>query len=96
MSVHKYVLVVGDDENAIFAFDKRLGYIEDTVLNFSHSPSIAVTFCSFDDEIRILQEEARLKGLKVGIYATLDKAKGFAEKVVGITDSAELRERSEV
>lgn len=92
--IYKYVLVVGDDEKAIFAFDKRLGYVEDVVCNFSNSPSVAVTFIAFGDEIRLLQEEARIAELKVGIYGTLDKAKGYAEKVLGITDTPELRERA--
>jgi len=94
--IHKHVLLVGDDDKAIFSFDKRLGYVEDVVCNFGNTPSVAVTYIAFGDEIRLLQEEARNLGLKVGIYANLEKSKGYAEKVLGITDTPELRERAVV
>lgn len=82
----KFVLLVGDDEKQMFEYhDKKLAEHRDLLLNFEQSPSVATIFEVFADDLKSVVEDARSKGMKAGVYSSLEKAKGFMFKVMNVT-----------
>lgn len=92
MSKTSYVLIVGDDDEQIFSYHGKEGTVRDIGLNFDNSPSVAVVFEVFNEDVRELLEDVRVKGLKAGTYSTVDKARKFMYKSLAVSEDGTMEE----
>jgi len=83
MGRFKFVLIVGDNEEGIIGREEKELLIRDVGCNFDHSPSIAALYEVYSDEAKKIVLDIRGEGLKVGIYASREKAQGFFWKALG-------------
>lgn len=81
--IYKQVLLVGDNEEDVFALFDKEDLIE-TVLNFNQSPSVGVLIELDSDNAQMVAEEARARGLRAGIYGEQGKGISWLYKVMNL------------
>lgn len=80
----KYILIVGNDENEVLGVEEGLLFMVDFCLNFDNDPSMAALYWTVPDAAQEVAERLREKGVKVGVYATREKAQRFFWKSMNL------------
>lgn len=92
MSQTSYVLIVGDDETQMMSYDRKEGTMRDIGLNFDNSPSVAIVYEVFNEDIKDLLDDVRSHGLKAGTYSTMEKAQRFMYKALSVSEDGTMGE----
>ena len=81
--VTRYLVVVGDDADAVLEMTDELS-VDEVGLAFGHEPSVGVTASTIRDNLDELIEAARSRGLKVGRCRSPEKARDMLHRSLGI------------
>lgn len=87
-----FVLIVGDDEAQMMSYDRKQGTLRDVGLNFDNSPSVALVYEVFNEDVKDLLDDVRSHGFKAGTYSTVEKAQRFMYKTLAVSDDGTMGE----
>lgn len=84
--VSKFLLVVGDSEQQVLDIpqEEEYMYLRDLVVNFGHTPSIVALYELYTEFVKETATRLRDQEIKVGVYATREKAQKFFWKMAGL------------